>query len=143
MRAILLGFLCSAAFGCPSGRNTVADCVPANDVAAREAFLTLLSDGAFVCRSRNLGRALAPTRASPVFRFLFTPELRGAQSVFGSFHTLELLFLFRTLDRYNYAPNSSELAQRCDARPLGPICVHWRPERRERAEVASAQRPAR
>jgi para-nitrobenzyl esterase len=82
----------------------------ANDVAAREAFLTLLSDGAFVCRSRTLVRALAPNQASPVFRFHFTPELRGVQSLFGSFHTLELFFLFQTLDRYNYAPSSSELA---------------------------------
>lgn len=82
----------------------------ANDFAAREAYLTLLSDGAFVCRSRTLVRALAPNQTAPVFRFLFTPVLRGPQSAFGSFHTLELLFLFQTLDRYNYAPNANELA---------------------------------
>jgi para-nitrobenzyl esterase len=82
----------------------------ATDSAAFGAYLAALSDAVMLCRARTVARALIQGQTEPVYRFHFTQTLRGPQRVYGSFHTLELFFLFRTLAAYSYAPDSRELA---------------------------------
>jgi para-nitrobenzyl esterase len=80
----------------------------ASDSAAFETYLTALTDGGFVCRTRTLARAILQGQSQPVYRYLFTDTLRGPQAMYGSFHTLELFFLFRTLGSYGYTADSQD-----------------------------------
>jgi para-nitrobenzyl esterase len=74
----------------------------ASDAAAFQTYVTATSDGAFICRARKAARAVMQGQSEPVFRYLFTQTLRGPKHVYGSFHGLELSFLFRTLGRDGY-----------------------------------------
>jgi para-nitrobenzyl esterase len=80
----------------------------ASDSAAFDTYLTALTDGGFVCRTRTLARAILQGQSQPVYRYLFTDTLRGPQAIYGSFHTLELFFLFRTLGSYGYPTDSQD-----------------------------------
>ncbi len=94
----------------PRATSVFATYPAATDSAAFDAYLAALSDAVMLCRGRSVARALTQSQTEPVFRFHFTQTLRGPQRVYGAFHTLELFFLFRTLEAYSYTPDSGELA---------------------------------
>ena len=73
-----------------------------------DAYLAALTDGGFVCGARATARALLGNAGQSVYRYLFTYTLRGPKSQYGSMHTLELFFLFRTLPSFGYPMNAQD-----------------------------------
>lgn len=77
----------------------------------RAAFVAATSDARFTCPTRTSTRAVAANQSLPVFRYFFTQRLRGAGAALGSFHGLELAFVFGTLGQGGaFTPNESEQA---------------------------------
>jgi para-nitrobenzyl esterase len=79
-----------------------------NGVTPFDAYLAALTDGGFICGARATARALLANSGQSVYRYLFTDALRGPKSVYGSMHTLELFFLFRTLGSFNYPVSAQD-----------------------------------
>jgi para-nitrobenzyl esterase len=77
----------------------------------RDAYVTLTSDAKFVCPTRRNLRALATTQTEPVYRYQFTHVLDNvgpAQKAKGSFHGLELFFVFGQLKVAGYVASPAE-----------------------------------
>jgi para-nitrobenzyl esterase len=100
------------------------------------AFIAATSDANFICHARRVGRALHEGQNEPVYRYLFTQGLAVGPSAWaGAFHSLELLFLFHSFDKYRYPANPSELAladamstywtRLASGDPNGPGATDW------------------
>lgn len=77
----------------------------------RDAYVTLTSDAKFVCPTRRNLRALAGAQGEAVYRYQFTHVLDNvgaAQKAKGSFHGLELFFVFGQLGVAGYKPSQGE-----------------------------------
>jgi para-nitrobenzyl esterase len=77
----------------------------------RDAYVALTSDAKFVCPTRRTLRAAAAAQKEPVYRYQFTHVLDNvgaAQKEKGSFHGLELFFVFGQLGVAGYKPSAAE-----------------------------------
>ncbi len=76
-----------------------------------EAWAAMTGDFQFVCPSRRFAAAAAGSQAEPVFRYFFSQRLSGdLLSPYGTFHGLELFFVFQRLERLDlYAPTREDL----------------------------------
>lgn len=70
---------------------------------AREAFVQATTDGQFTRMARLMTRAVAGQQTEPVWRYFFTHRLSGENAFFGSYHGLELFFVFQTVEESIYA----------------------------------------
>jgi para-nitrobenzyl esterase len=70
---------------------------------ARASYVGMLTDAQFVCTARATARAAVSSQSAPVFRYYFSHALRGPQAYFGSFHGIELFFVFASLETSHYA----------------------------------------
>jgi para-nitrobenzyl esterase len=104
-QAILLSYFPNAIV-----RAQVADLYSSTNFgSARLAYIALTSDLKFICPARTIARALDAAQSEPVYRYFLTevPDAAGA-APFGSFHGLELLYLFGALDVMGYTPTAAE-----------------------------------
>ena len=93
------------------GPQVLAQYPAANYSAPRVAYVALTSDAKFVCPTRRTLRALAKSQSEPVYRYHFTHVLDNvgaAQKAKGSFHGLELFFVFHTLGVAGYQASAGE-----------------------------------
>ncbi|HMA29991.1 MAG TPA: carboxylesterase family protein [Thermoanaerobaculia bacterium] len=77
-----------------------------------KAWVAATTDARFVCPSRRIARAAARSQSEPVFRYFFTKSLDStAAAALGAYHSLELPFVFGTLDKFpGFTPSPRELA---------------------------------
>lgn len=73
------------------------------------AFVALTSDAKFICPSRKIARALAAA-GSPTYRYFFDHPLDNAPLLrpFGTYHGLDVIFVFGHLTLAGYTPSASE-----------------------------------
>ena len=77
----------------------------------RATAVAMTSDARFICQTRVAARATASNQDEPVYRYHFTQRLRGAGAALGSFHGLELAFVFGTLGSNGaFTPDAAERA---------------------------------
>lgn len=83
----------------------------ANFGTSRAAYVALTSDVKFTCPARSIARALTASQSEPVFRYFFTEVPDGPNApLFGSFHALELFYLFGVMNIRGYVPTAAETA---------------------------------
>jgi para-nitrobenzyl esterase len=70
---------------------------------ARASYVQILTDSQFTSGVRRAARGMSAWPASPVWRYFFTHTESGAFASTGSFHGLELLYVFNTLGDTTYA----------------------------------------
>jgi para-nitrobenzyl esterase len=70
---------------------------------ARSSYVQILTDRQFTSNVRRTARAVAPQQSEPVWRYFFTHRHAGAQGSFGSYHGIELFYVFNTWEN---APNA-------------------------------------
>jgi para-nitrobenzyl esterase len=90
-----------AAFGAEASALLLAQYPPGNtNDSATAAWIRATTDAQFVCPSRELARTLTADPSSPVWRYFFRhtapPNFGGDK---GSFHGLELFYVFGALER--------------------------------------------
>ena len=78
----------------------------------QKAYVAVTTDARFVCPARRIARAAAGGQPEPVFRYFFTKSLDStAAAALGAYHSLELPFVFGTLDKFaGFTPSARELA---------------------------------
>lgn len=83
-----------------------------------EAYTQITSDARFVCSARRTAAA-AHEGGTPVWHYHFEQQINGRAGTFGSWHGLEMLYLFDALTVSGYRPTASEIA-------LGALMrSHW------------------
>ena len=83
-----------------------------------EAYVQMTSDARFVCSARRAAAA-AHEGGTPVWHYHFEQQIIGRAGTFGSWHGLEMLYLFDALTVSGYRPTASEIA-------LGALMrSHW------------------
>jgi para-nitrobenzyl esterase len=70
---------------------------------ARASYIQILTDAQFTSGVRRAARAIAAWPASPVWRYFFTHTQSGPYAGLGSYHGLELFYVFNTLGDTTYA----------------------------------------
>ncbi len=72
---------------------------------ARDAYIQATTDAQFTCNARRILRAAQLSQTEPAWRYFFSHKLSGVSgTVDGSYHGLELFFVFGTLEDTSYAP---------------------------------------
>ncbi len=76
------------------------------------AWTALTTDFQFICPARRTARAAAGAQSQPVHLYVFRKALESARyESLGSFHGLELFYLFQQTDRINgYTPSPDDFA---------------------------------
>lgn len=89
-----------------------------NFASPAEAYVQITSDARFVCTARRAANAAAQG-GTAVWHYHFEQSLRGPAGVDGSWHALELFYLFGVLNVGGYRPTDAEVA-------LGALMrEHW------------------
>jgi para-nitrobenzyl esterase len=103
--------LVQATFGAEAAVRILA-VYPASDYATpREAWAAIVTDRRYVCPARTTATVLSDAEAGHVYRYLFTQRLsREPERSYGSFHGVEIPYLFRTFDAVGYMPTREDLA---------------------------------
>jgi para-nitrobenzyl esterase len=70
---------------------------------ARESYVQLLTDAQFTMTTRRTARCVSLNQEEPVFRYFFTHNHAGPLEVLGSYHGLELFYIFNNYENTNYA----------------------------------------
>ncbi|MDL2717204.1 MAG: carboxylesterase family protein [Acidobacteriota bacterium] len=76
----------------------------------QKAWIAATTDEIYVCPARRIARAAAPRQTEPVFRYFFTKALDSTSAAsYGAYHSLELPFVFGTLDKFpGFTPSDRE-----------------------------------
>lgn len=100
-----------------------------------EAYVQMTSDARFVCNARRAAAA-AHEGGIPVWHYHFEQQTSGRTSVFGSWHGLDLLYLFDALNVGGYRATAAEVA-------LGELMrQHWSSLAAEGTPADGAEWPA-
>jgi para-nitrobenzyl esterase len=70
---------------------------------ARVSYVQIVTDSQFTSGIRRAARAISPWPGSPVWRYFFTHSQSGAYASFGSYHGIDLFYVFNTLNDTTYA----------------------------------------
>lgn len=70
---------------------------------ARTSYVQLLTDSQFTAPVRRVARAVAPWSASPVWRYFFSHHQAGGMAAYGSYHGIELFYVFNTWENSPFA----------------------------------------
>lgn len=70
---------------------------------ARESYVQLLTDAQFTATTRRTARCVNLNQESPVYRYLFAHRQAGPLDIFGSYHGLELFYIFNNYENTSYA----------------------------------------
>jgi para-nitrobenzyl esterase len=73
------------------------------DAEARNAYVQLLTDSQFTATVRRTARAVSSRSSSPVWRYFFTHKQGGVLSSYGSYHGIELFYVFNTWENSPFA----------------------------------------
>ena len=73
--------------------------------------IAVTTDALFTCAARRTVQAAVAGQGQPVYRYFFTHTMAGgALRVLGTFHALDLFFVFGHLDTTGYVPTADEQA---------------------------------
>jgi len=70
---------------------------------AKNAYVQILTDAQFTSLARRTARAVAPQQQEPVWRYFFSHRHAGALAQVGSYHGIELFYVFNTWENTPYA----------------------------------------
>ena len=101
-----------SAYGSAVGAR-VLDAYPSRAFATpRDAWIAATTDDVYVCPARRIARAARAGQTERVFRYFFTKALDAPSlAPLGAYHSLDLPFVFGTLDRFpGFTPSARELA---------------------------------
>lgn len=70
---------------------------------ARKSYVQLLTDSQFTATSRRTAQCVSLNQNEPVFRYFFTHKQAGPLDIYGSYHGLELFYIFNNYENTNYA----------------------------------------
>ncbi|NVN92778.1 MAG: carboxylesterase family protein [Desulfuromonadales bacterium] len=70
---------------------------------ARKSYVQILTDSQFTAPVRRVARAVAPRSSSPVWRYFFTHHQAGGMAAYGSYHGIELFYVFNTWENSPFA----------------------------------------
>ncbi len=77
---------------------------PGNNTAeARESYVQLLTDSQFTATTRRTARCVSLNQSANVYRYLFSHQQSGPLEIYGSYHGLELFYVFNNYENTNYA----------------------------------------
>ncbi len=74
-----------------------------NNITARKALVDATTDAFFTAPARRTARAIQRSQDQQVWRYVFDRKLNGLGGLFGAFHSLELFYVFNTLEYSDYA----------------------------------------
>ncbi|HPE56739.1 MAG TPA: carboxylesterase family protein [Bacteroidales bacterium] len=70
---------------------------------ARLTYIQVLTDAQFTSSTRRVARWVSDNQNEPVFRYFFTHTMPGFWSSFGSYHGLELFYVFNNYENTEFA----------------------------------------
>ncbi len=70
---------------------------------AKSSYVQILTDSQFTSLARRTARAVAPQQQDPVWRYFFSYRQSGALAQLGSYHGIELFYVFNTWENTPYA----------------------------------------
>lgn len=70
---------------------------------ARLTYIQVLTDAQFTSTTRRVARWVSDNQNEPVFRYFFTHTMPGFWSSFGSYHGLELFYVFNNYENTEFA----------------------------------------
>jgi para-nitrobenzyl esterase len=70
---------------------------------AKNSYVQILTDEQFTTLARRTARAVAPQQQEPVWRYFFSHRQSGALAQVGSYHGIELFYVFNTWENTPYA----------------------------------------
>ncbi|MEO8585953.1 MAG: carboxylesterase family protein [Acidobacteriota bacterium] len=94
------------------GSRVLAEYPSSAFATPQKAWIAATTDEIYVCPARRIARAAAPSQTEPVFRYFFTKALDSLSAAsYGAYHSLELPFVFGTLDKFpGFTPSERERA---------------------------------
>ncbi len=70
---------------------------------ARQSYIQLLTDAQFTTPVRRTAQCTGLNQTEPVYRYFFTHKHAGPLEVYGSYHGMELFYVFNNWENTNYA----------------------------------------
>ncbi len=99
-------------YGFTLGARVLAEYPSSAFATPQKAWIGATTDEVYTCPARRIARAAAAGQAEPVFRYFFTKSLDSTSAAsYGAYHSLELPFVFGTLDKFpGFTPSARERA---------------------------------